>query len=518
MTNYTKKKHDHVTPTRRPIGSGRVRHQIIPEVAANKNFTFAQFFVVWAQQMQWKVPVIHIEIAKFLDSSDEWDNLTGVLQVFRGAGKSTIIGLFIAYMLVKNPKLRFLILSADSNTAGKITQDARNIIVRHPLALHLHGKENTWRDSKFYVNGSEDPRNPSVSAYGIMSNITGGRADFVIFDDIEVPKNAANEALREALRNRVGDTVHILVPYGKMLFVGTPHSFDSLYPEKIDAGASSLRIPLINNPEGDFPDITGTSAWDDRFPMEEVLKRQRASRTKGNFLSQYQLIPYNAEDTIFDMEQLIEYKNSINYYTANRETVLNIGKQRMVSCSCFWDPAMSGRSNDDSVIAVVFSNAEGHYFIHAAKKLVGDAETQCLQAKEFALKYHIPQITIETNGVGAFLPAILRKVVADTGIAVVGEHSTKNKAQKLLEAYEVPLSAGYLHVHSDVWQSPFLGQLRDFNPVLVGRAKDDWIDAPASAIMNEPIRITKGVAFGGTQQKWRPSGSDIELERDAVSF
>lgn len=503
----------------------KVRHEgscnkhVFAEVKVDlHDFSFAEFFMVWANIMFWEVPAFHLEITKFLEDRDNWDNDTGVLQVFRGSAKSTIVGLFIAYSLVKNPKLRFLVLSADSDTASKITHDVTNIVSRHPLAKHLRGRENTWRESSFWVNGADDPRSPSVIAKGIGSNVTGSRADIVLFDDIEVPKNAENEALRAKLRQKISDTVHILVPGGSRLFVGTPHSFESIYPEQIDAGASSLRIPLLTETEGEFPNITGKSIWNDRFTDKEVMTRQLNGRTKANFLSQYQLIPYNADETVFDVIQLQDYKTELNIYTANNETVLSIGKHRMVSCSCYWDPSMGKGLTDDSVISVVFTTANGHYYIHAVQKLVGDAEDQCVQAHSFAVKYHIPQIIIETNGVGVFLPALLRKEVAGTGIAVLGEHTTQKKATKILEAFEVPLSAGYVHCHASVMQSKFFTQLRDFNPVLCGRTKDDFIDSVASCIHAEPVRVTRGIGYGGKKQQWHPNQGSVEVKVGGFSF
>ncbi len=482
-------------------------------------FTFAEFFAIWANIQGWKVPPLHLQIIKFLESYKSWETNTAVLQVFRGAAKSTILGLFITYLLVKDPTLRFLILSADKETAVKITNDLRNIIGRHPLALHLRSDDKSWREDRFWVRGSDDGRVPSVWALGVLSNITGSRSDFIIFDDVEVPKNCANEKLRKQLRHRISETVHILVPGGHRLFVGTPHSFESIYPEQIDTGASSLRIPLIRNAQGDFPFMTGESSWPDRFDDDEVADRQLKSLSKGEFLSQYQLIPYNPIESTFDATLLNQYHNEIDFYQANRETVLKIGNRRMVSCSCFWDPSLGKHKSDDSVLALVFTDADGRYFIHRTWKLSGEAEEQCEQIKTLATECHVPQIIIETNGVGGTLPALLRKALAGTGIAVDGRATTKNKAQKIVEAYDVPLSAGLLYVHNSVLQTAFLPQLRDFNPTFVGgRVKDDFIDAVASAILNELIRITAGTTAYKDLIRWQPHQGELEMELEPVQF
>lgn len=488
--------------------------------AVTSDFDFRIFFAIWAKLQGWKVPPLHIEIIDWLADNENWENGTGVLQVFRGAAKSTILGCFITYSLVKNPELRFLILSADYNTAVKITNDLTGIVSRHPLANHLRGKEKMWRENKIWVQGAIDARVPSAFSIGVTSNITGSRADFVVFDDVEVPKNVANEKLRAQLRQRISDTIHILVPGGKRLFVGTPHSYESIYPEVIDSGVASKFIPLVKNPVGEFPFITGDSSWPERFTDQEVAERQLKSLSKANFLSQYQLIPYNADDSYFDASLINVYRNEINCYSANSETVLKIGNVRMVSCSCFWDPSLAKKTSDDSVIALVFQTGDGHLYVHRTLKLTGEAEEQCRQVREFCKEYYVPQVIVETNGVGGFLPAILRKALVETEIAVVEKHSSINKATKIIEAIEVALSSGYFHVHQSVMETSFLGQIRDFSPKMMGYKgyKDDYIDSVASAIKNEPIRITSGRKGFGQQNRWQPNSGEFEMAVDSFTF
>lgn len=474
---------------------------------------FKEFFAVWASVQGWKIPKLHLDIVAFLEDTDSWKNNTAVLQVFRGAAKSTILGCFIAYQLVKDPTLRFLILSATSDLATKVTADISGIVSRHPLASHLFNPEGTWRVDKMWVRGSKDARTPSAYSIGINSNITGSRADFVIFDDVEVQKNVQTEHLREILRTKMSETIHILVPGGKRLFVGTPHNAESIYPEIIDLGASSLKIPLLTDTEGDWPHITGTSAWPEVFNEEAIRLKQLASKSKSNFMSQYQLIPTGADDTFFDLELLNIYRNEIDIFSANSETVLRIGNKRMVGCSCFWDPSLAKAKGDDSVIALVFQTNDGNYYIHRVKKLTGEAQEQCDQIKEFCKEFHVPNVIIETNGLGATIPPILRKTLAGTKTTVTGKHTTDQKSKKIIEAFEGPLSYGSIFVHESVMDTLFLTQFRDFKPSLVGSKvyKDDFVDSVASAITNQPIRITS-TRTNWSSQEWAQAGDSFEIE------
>jgi hypothetical protein len=494
--------------------------------SATVECTFQEFFVVWAQMQVpvWHVPAIHFTILDFLANHGKWEDKRGVLQVFRGAAKSTIVGLFIVWMLTQDPTLRFLVLSADKKTAGKITMDVMNIIQRHPLAKHLHGEENVWRADALFVKGFTDARTPSVTSWGVKSNITGARADWIIYDDTEVPKNSGTETEREGLRTKLVEPTHILVPGGFELFVGTPHAYDSIYPEilgevekdeRIRDGASALKIPVLENLTGEFPEFKGKPVWPERFGMAEVLKRARSSKTKGHFLSQYLLLPYNPDDTVLDPTLIATYTAEVSITEGNGATLAKIGDHRVMSVSAFWDPSLAKLSTDDSVLSIVYTTDDGHYFIHRTVKLEGDAEDQCSRVIASMKECEVPHVVIETNGVGAFLPAILRKAMAGTGLTCEGKATSQNKLQKIMQAYEVRLAGGYIHAHKSVMNSPFRSQLRDFSARSMGRTKDDFIDSVAMAILAQPIRI-KAAHYGARKQFWGAVSQGMELEVDAV--
>ena len=490
--------------------------------------SFQEFFLVWAQmQPEWKdVPAIHYKIMEFLTDFKNWKSNTGVLQVFRGAAKSTIVGLFITWMLTQDPTLRFLILSADKKTAGKITMDVSNIIQRHPLAKHLHDENNINRADSIWVRGFTDARTPSITSWGVLSNITGARADWIIYDDTEVPKNTRTDVEREKLRDKLVEPTHILVPGGYELFVGTPHAYDSIYPEilgevdkddRIRDEASSLKIPVLENLSGEFPEFSGDPVWPERFPMEEIRKRAASSSTKGHFFSQYLLLPYNPDETVLDPSLIATYNQEVDVTYSNGGVVAKIGDQRVMSVMSFWDPSMAKLSTDDSVLAVVYSTDDGHYYIHRTIQLTGDAEEQCEQVKNHMKQLDVPHVVIETNGIGNFLPPMLRKTFAGTGLTCEGKATTQNKLQKIMHAYEVRLSGGFLHAHKSVMDSKFRTQLRDFSAKTVNRSKDDFIDAVAMCILQAPVRLKAGHS-GQRTGYWSSGQGTYEAQWESVVF
>ena len=107
--------------------------------------------------------------------------------------------------------------------------DTKRVLQRHPATAALSDirGESSFCGCQARTTSAIRP----CRAAGIMSNITSSRADEVQNDDVEVPRNIKTPEARETLRYRLGEQTHILVPGGKKLYIGTPHTHDSLYDE-----------------------------------------------------------------------------------------------------------------------------------------------------------------------------------------------------------------------------------------------------------------------------------------------
>ena len=178
----------------------------------------------------------------------------------------------------------------------------------------------------------------------------------------------------------------------------------------------------------------------------------------------------------------------------------------MVGASCWWDPSV-GRPDrgDASVIAAVFTDAEGGYWLHAMRYLKSDrrqaeqideATQLCRAVVQFVDEFHQPSVTIETNGIGQFLPAMLRRELAAAGRAVgVREAtSTRRKDDRILDAFDPLLAARALRVHADVWRTPFIAELREWLPG--GKGRDDGLDAVSGCILSQPVRLGRPLPPG----------------------
>ena len=79
--------------------------------------------------------------------------------------------------------------------------------------------------------GCRPAQAPSVKSVGITGQITGSRADLIVFDDVEVPANSATDFMREKLLQLVTEGESVLTPKedSRIVFLGTPQTTFTIY-------------------------------------------------------------------------------------------------------------------------------------------------------------------------------------------------------------------------------------------------------------------------------------------------
>ncbi len=191
---------------------------------------FYNFFDTWNSILGFQTPAHHRQIIEFLYSVLSDAPHRGLLMAFRHSGKSTVVGIFVACVLYLRPQSRILVLSAESSLASRMVSHIRHILENHPWCSDLvPTNRREWSSGRITVNRPLGIREPSVICQGIHGNITGMRADLIICDDIEVPNTSNTPQKREFLRERLRELDFILSPNGAIVYIGTPHTYDTIY-------------------------------------------------------------------------------------------------------------------------------------------------------------------------------------------------------------------------------------------------------------------------------------------------
>lgn len=227
-----------------------------------------------------------------------------VCEAFRGMGKSWIVVAFVLWLLLINPQKKIVVLSASQKLADDMSKFAKQIIEGMPLLQHLSPRMDQ-RDSSiaFDVGPATPSKDPSVKSAGITGQITGSRADVIIADDIEIPKNSYTHLLRERLSELVKELDAILKPDGIIRYLGTPQIEDTLYNKLAERGYE-IRVWPAEVPKS--PEMyrgrlapfilrmiekgakAGTPVEPTRFPREDLDERL-ASYGRSGYALQYML-------------------------------------------------------------------------------------------------------------------------------------------------------------------------------------------------------------------------------------
>lgn len=495
---------------------------------------FADFVAAWCRQQGLSMPKLHRDMARWLGK--KWRAKAArrrlLLLAFRGAGKSTLVGLFAAWLLWKRPDSRILTLSADLALARKMVRNVKRLIESHPSMAGLKPKNpELWGGEQFTIARRAELRDPSMLARGIDGNFTGSRADVVICDDVEVPGNSDTPAKRAALREKLREVDFVLVPDGTQLYLGTPHTYYSIYAEDVRPETGEERPFLDGFERKAFPIYAapGVSAWARRFTPAAIEAVRRAGPLK--FASQMMLQPVAPAQCRFDAAKLIRYDGEIEYRESQGRASLWLEGRKLASIRVWWDTSFGRpQKSDRNAIAAVYQDEAGgywlhrvHYFAHdpalAAKYPAEHAEAEqlCRAAAQFAHALGAPSITVEDNGIGKMMPGLLRKALAaiDPSIGVVAQHNSRPKDERILAAFDLTLAAGLLHAHAGVCDGPFAEELRSWQPLAKSSQADDGLDAVAGAILAEPVRLGPFPRAPGAHGAWRNAG---QVHRAQTAF
>lgn len=220
-----------------------------------------------------------------------------MIQGFRGVGKSWITVAFVLWSLLLDPDKKIMVVSANESTASDFTDFCFQLIEGMDILQHLAPKPHQRRSKeKFDVGPARESKDPSVKSVGIKGQLTGSRADIVVADDIEVPKNSLTHVMREQVAELVKEFDAVLKPDGHVVYLGTPQVEASLY-NRLPSRGYEIRVWPVQVPAR--PDLyhgrlapivlkaitaglkAGTPLDPKRFHADEIAERKLSYGLSG---------------------------------------------------------------------------------------------------------------------------------------------------------------------------------------------------------------------------------------------
>ena len=193
-----------------------------PELHDFRNF----LFLVW-KHLNLPAPTpIQYDVAQYLQHGDR----RIVIEAFRGVGKSWVTSAFVCWSLAMNPQEKILVVSASKERADSFSIFTKRLIHEMTCLRPLIPKDNQRNSNiAFDVAPAGAAHAPSVKSIGITGQITGSRATIIVADDVESMNNSATQMQREKLANTVREFDAVIVPNGKIIYLGTPQTEESIY-------------------------------------------------------------------------------------------------------------------------------------------------------------------------------------------------------------------------------------------------------------------------------------------------
>lgn len=215
---------------------------------------FADFCVDAMAFLGFDTTWMQVDIAHFMQYGPD----KSMVAAQRGEAKSTIACLYGLWRLTQNPSSRILLISGATDKAeenGKLMHGLiHNWDVLQYLAPDKYAGDRTSIlefDVHWALKGVD--KSASVNCLGITSSLQGYRADVLIPDDIETTKNGLTATQRETLILLSKEFTSICT-HGKILYLGTPQTKDSIYNGLPNRGFE-LRV------------------WPGRFPTDQEVEK-----------------------------------------------------------------------------------------------------------------------------------------------------------------------------------------------------------------------------------------------------
>jgi hypothetical protein len=491
-------------------------------------------YVVWKHLGLPDPTPVQYDIAYYLQHGPK----RSLIEAFRGVGKSWITSAFVCWLLLNDPQLKILVVSASKGRADDFSAFTKRLIAEMPELQHLQPRDGQ-RDSMvaFDVGPAKASHAPSVKSLGITGQLTGSRADIIIPDDIEVPNNSLTQMMRDKLATSIKEFEALLStkPQARILFLGTPQSEMSIYnllPERgYEVRIWSARYPSETQREKDLnrlapfitdrldrdPTLAGHSIDPKRFTDTDLEERE-ASYGRSGFALQFMMdtslsdadrYPLKLQDLIvMDADRdvapvKVAWASSPEYAIGTLPAVGFIGDryQRPMFTSKEFveyqgsvmsiDPA--GRGADEIGYAVV-KMLSGMLWLPAAGGLRGGYEDDNLKRLATLAKLQqVKLIIIESNFGDGMFTKLFTPWLMKVGYpcTVIEERSVGQKERRIIDTLEPVLNQHRLVVSESVIKEDLktedskyqlFYQLTRITKERGSLAKDDRLDALAIAV------------------------------------
>lgn len=428
-----------------------------------------------------------------------------VTKGFRGIGKSVIVGFYATHQWALNKEAKILTVSASRDHAADLSTFIRTLLEEWPILAELCPDRDAIRDSrlKFDVAGVRPAKAASMTALGIGGQLAGQRADLILPDDVETIANSDTPGKREKIAQYVKEFGSILKPGGRIVYLGTDATEESLY-RKLPERGYAVRCWPSRYPDADLRSALGDTLAPEleadlaegraepgdptdptRFP-DQVL-REKEAEGRSYFRLQFQMDP-----RMSDMERYPLRLSDLVVMPLDSEVcperVVYGGDQLDLQCVGFsgdryrgprvvapkWVPYQgkvlaidpAGRGKDETAACVV-GQVNGYLALLHLKawRGAGYSDEVLQELARIAAKFKVCQVVVEANFGDGMFSRLLEPHLARSGwhAAIEEVRVTGQKERRIIDTLEPVMEQHRLLVDPSVLEA----DLRDIPGVAV---------------------------------------------------
>jgi hypothetical protein len=409
----------------------------------------------------------------------------GVGQAFRGFAKSWITSVFVVWSLYWDNTNTILVVSASKARADNFSTFTIRLLEDIPFLRHMRPSDEQ-RSSKieFDVAGAPPSHAASVKSVGIYGQITGSRARLVIADDVESRGNSATQMMRAKLAEAIKEFDAVLSPGGRILFLGTPQTEESIYNRLPDRGYETriwpakyvdpkkslkyggMLAPFILERAKADQSLVGKSIDPTRFSDLDLVERE-ASYGRSGFALQFMLdtsmsdalrFPLKLADlSVMDLPldlapERVLWGNGPDLVLKDLPNVGFSGDwlYRPMQTLGAWLPYTgmvmaidpSGRGKDETAYAIVGA-LHGQLFVQACRGLrTGYDDSTMIHLAEAAKRHKVKHILVEENFGQGMFGKLLQPHLVRIGYPCTVEEvrHSKQKEHRIIDTLEPVLN------------------------------------------------------------------------------
>lgn len=416
------------------------------------------------------------------------------VEAFRGIGKSFITSAYALFELNRHPQHKIMVVSASKNRADNFVSFCQSLIQTVPELAYLKPTPNQRQSRlEFDVGPATPDQSASVFAKGIDSQLTGGRADIIIADDIEVLNNSLTIDRRDALQEKTREFTAILKPleHARIIYLGTPQTEDSIYnklPSTFSKRIWPAQVPTVEEAQAYGTDLApviqkrvvdgefGEPTDPMRFDREDLINR-RAEYGAAGYQLQFMLNTKLSDEERYPLKLKNLIISSVPsdkapyeiYWLPNVDRMIKDIPTLGMAGDRYFGPAgqgagfaeyqhrimsidPSGRGKDETGYAIGF-NLAGNIWVPKAGGLPGGYEPDTLsELALLAKRYKVQTIVVESNFGDAMFNRLLEPVLLKHGVKaelVEVRHQTM-KEMRIIDTLEPVISSHRLIIDPSV--------------------------------------------------------------------